>query len=564
MAPRSNRKIVLVKRPKGEVTADCLKLVEEPAPEPKDGEALVRNLYLSLDPTQQGWMKYDTYLPAIPLGDVVRSAGVGEVIESRSPHYPKGQLVSGLVGWQEYAIAGERRTPHERRAGRHLARRRRERVRHHGPHRLLRAARRGQAEGGRDGRGVGRGRRDRLGGRPDREDRGLPRGRHRGRPRQVPLARARARLRRRRGLQERGRRQGAGRGAARTASTSTSTTWAARSSTPCCSSSLAARASSLCGAISTYSEEAPPPGPRNLMMLVMKHAHMEGFLVLDYVARFPEAIDAMSQVEGRRQAAQQGGRGGRHREHACRVPAPVHRREHREAAGACGLMRRLGIGLAVVAGLALAGWIGARAALEWYGRASQDPEFFADEIAAFEAADREHAPPGRPIVFVGSSSIRLWKTLAEDMAPLPVINRGFGGSQLAHAIHFADRIVVPYRPRAVVLYAGDNDLDERTGKTAADVVNDFQTFAGLVHAARSGCARSTTSRSSHRACAGRAGPRWRRRTRRSRRSARKTRVSASSTSRRRCSRAASRPRASSSSSTGSISRSVATPSGRAS
>jgi NADPH-dependent curcumin reductase CurA len=50
----------------------------------------------------------------------------------------------------------------------------------------------------------------------------------------------------------------------------------------------------LCGAISGYSEEAPPPGPRNLMMLIMKHAHMEGFLVLDYVARFPEAIAAMS------------------------------------------------------------------------------------------------------------------------------------------------------------------------------------------------------------------------------------------------------------------------------
>src|SRR5512145_628540 len=105
MAPRSNRRIVLVKRPAGEVTPDCLKLVEEPAPEPKEGEALVRNLYLSLDPTQQGWMKYDTYMPAIPLGEVVRSGGVGEVVESRSPLYTKGQLVSGLVGWQEWALA---------------------------------------------------------------------------------------------------------------------------------------------------------------------------------------------------------------------------------------------------------------------------------------------------------------------------------------------------------------------------------------------------------------------------------------------------------------------------
>jgi len=146
-------------------------------------------------------------------------------------------------------------------------------------------------------------------------------------------------------------------------------------------------------------------------------------------------------------------------------------------------VRRIGIALAVVAGLALAALLGGRLWLEWYGRASQAPEFFAGEIAAFEAADRERPPPERPIVFVGSSSIRLWDTLLEDMAPLPVLNRGFGGSQLAHAIHFADRAVIRYRPRAVVLYAGDNDLDERTGKSAADVVRDFQTFAARVHAA---------------------------------------------------------------------------------
>jgi NADPH-dependent curcumin reductase CurA len=105
VAQRINRKIVLVKRPEGEVTPDCMRLSEGPAPEPADGEALIKNLYLSLDPTQQGWMKYDTYMPAIPIGEVIRSGGVGEVIESRSPHYALGQLVSGLVGWQEYAIA---------------------------------------------------------------------------------------------------------------------------------------------------------------------------------------------------------------------------------------------------------------------------------------------------------------------------------------------------------------------------------------------------------------------------------------------------------------------------
>ena len=146
-------------------------------------------------------------------------------------------------------------------------------------------------------------------------------------------------------------------------------------------------------------------------------------------------------------------------------------------------MKRVAIAAGVLVGLALAALLGVRLWLEWYGRASQDPAFFEDEIAAFEAADRERPPPERPIVFVGSSSIRLWDTLAEDFAPLPVLNRGFGGSQIAHAVHFAERAVTRYRPRAVVLYAGGNDLDERTGKTAAVVAADFRTFVATVHAA---------------------------------------------------------------------------------
>jgi hypothetical protein len=146
-------------------------------------------------------------------------------------------------------------------------------------------------------------------------------------------------------------------------------------------------------------------------------------------------------------------------------------------------MRRLVVGLGVLVAVVGVGWLGVRGWLAWYGSASQDPAFFEDEIAAFEAADREHPPPTRPIVFVGSSSIRLWSSLAEDMAPLPVLNRGFGGSQLAHVVHFTGRTVLRYRPRAVVLYAGDNDLDESTGKSAADVVRDFQAFVALVHGA---------------------------------------------------------------------------------
>jgi hypothetical protein len=118
----------------------------------------------------------------------------------------------------------------------------------------------------------------------------------------------------------------------------------------------------------------------------------------------------------------------------------------------------------------------------YYAWRAQDPEFFADEIAAFAEQDRASPPPDGVVVFTGSSSIRLWSTLAEDMAPIPVVNRGFGGSQLAHVVHFYDETIVKYLPRAVVLYAGDNDLDTATGKTAEDVARDFGTLVATVHA----------------------------------------------------------------------------------
>src|SRR5687767_4082177 len=69
------------------------------------------------------------------------------------------------------------------------------------------------------------------------------------------------------------------------------------------------------------------------------------------------------------------------------------------------------------------------------------------EIAAFEAQDRTNPPPKDAILFIGSSSIRLWKTLAQDFTEQKVINRGFGGSQISDSVYFADRIVVPYRPK---------------------------------------------------------------------------------------------------------------------
>lgn len=103
------------------------------------------------------------------------------------------------------------------------------------------------------------------------------------------------------------------------------------------------------------------------------------------------------------------------------------------------------------------------------------------DIRAFEAADRTNRPPPEAALFVGSSSIRLWKTLAQDFPNHTVLNRGFGGSQLSDAVAFAGRIVIPYRPRVVVLYAGDNDL--AAGKSPEQVFADFKAFEAKVRAA---------------------------------------------------------------------------------
>ncbi len=82
-------------------------------------------------------------------------------------------------------------------------------------------------------------------------------------------------------------------------------------------------------------------------------------------------------------------------------------------------------------------------------------------IAAFEAQDRRQPPALGQVVFVGSSTLRFWRTLAADMAPVPVLNRGFGGAWLRDVLRYADRIITPYQPRAVVVYAGENDLGSR-------------------------------------------------------------------------------------------------------
>ncbi|HWB29891.1 MAG TPA: SGNH/GDSL hydrolase family protein [Vicinamibacterales bacterium] len=110
-----------------------------------------------------------------------------------------------------------------------------------------------------------------------------------------------------------------------------------------------------------------------------------------------------------------------------------------------------------------------------------DPARFASEIDAFKAWDAKNATPAHAVLFVGSSTIRLWPT-ADRFPGLPVINRGFGGSEISDVNHYIRETTLKYAADIVVFYAGDNDINSR--KTPAQVLTDFQTFAKSVLAAK--------------------------------------------------------------------------------
>ncbi|RKZ06644.1 hypothetical protein DRQ32_10900, partial [bacterium] len=120
------------------------------------------------------------------------------------------------------------------------------------------------------------------------------------------------------------------------------------------------------------------------------------------------------------------------------------------------MVKRILIGLSAI--LLLGGVVAAAVFLRWQSQAASDPAFFESAIVAFEETDSLGMPPPGGIVFTGSSSIRFWNTLAEDMAPLPVIRRGFGGAHMTHVIHNARRVITAYAPRAIVVFVGGNDL----------------------------------------------------------------------------------------------------------
>lgn len=115
-----------------------------------------------------------------------------------------------------------------------------------------------------------------------------------------------------------------------------------------------------------------------------------------------------------------------------------------------------------------------------------DPLRFENAIKQFEAADAKAMPPKGAVVVAGSSSVRMWHgQIAEDLAPLTVVGRGFGGSNMNDLAYFLDRIVLKYQPRAVVIYEGDNDIAQ--GVSPAVVTQTFKQLLDKIEQARPGC-----------------------------------------------------------------------------
>lgn len=100
---------------------------------------------------------------------------------------------------------------------------------------------------------------------------------------------------------------------------------------------------------------------------------------------------------------------------------------------------------------------------------------FENEIKNFEKQDSISMPAKGQILFIGSSSFRIWKSFAVDLAGIPAVNRGFGGSTMTDALYYFDRMVVKYEPKAVVVYEGDNDL--AMGKNMEELAKEYEEFS---------------------------------------------------------------------------------------
>jgi NADPH-dependent curcumin reductase CurA len=290
-----NRQWVLVRRPKGMIDPSLWELRESEVPKLQDGQALVRVLYLSFDPTQRGWLEdRPSYIPPVGLGEVMRAGAIGQVVESRSPDVRPGELVQGMFGWQDYAIA---------QPGGLMQGKVPKGVPPTWPLGVLgvtgltayfglldlgqpKAGETVVVSGAAGATGSIAGQIAKLQG-----------------CRVIGIAGGREKCR---WLTEKAHFDGA--------IDYKSENVAARLAELCprgidvyfdnvggeildaCLARLAMKARVvLCGGISAYNEVQPPPGPRNLMALVLQRARMEGFIVIDYLPRFPEGVAKLSE-----------------------------------------------------------------------------------------------------------------------------------------------------------------------------------------------------------------------------------------------------------------------------
>lgn len=109
------------------------------------------------------------------------------------------------------------------------------------------------------------------------------------------------------------------------------------------------------------------------------------------------------------------------------------------------------------------------------------PLIWQAQIAAFQEEDRKRPPKIGSVLFVGSSSIRLWRTIAEDFVPLSVIKRGFGGATLNDVIYYAEEVIFSYQPQAVVLYVGSNDIKSPSPKSPTEVLHLTKQLVEKIH-----------------------------------------------------------------------------------
>jgi lysophospholipase L1-like esterase len=139
-------------------------------------------------------------------------------------------------------------------------------------------------------------------------------------------------------------------------------------------------------------------------------------------------------------------------------------------------MTKLGIALSLL--LAALMYVDGFAQVPTVPPAVSQAERFELQVRSYEAGDRVRPPPTGAILFAGDSQFFRWKTIQEDLTGYKLINRGIDSFQLEHLIQFADRLVLPYEPRLIVLHVGGNDV--HNGKQPARVLADFQTFVARV------------------------------------------------------------------------------------